>query len=66
MNSEYLASAKSSSNWMNATFLSWFLNLVTSNSWMSRGGRLLINIKLKLYEVAEQIATKSEVNPWML
>ena len=51
---------------MNATFLSWFLNVVTRNFRMSRGGRLLLDGNPKGCEVAEHIATKVEVNPWML
>ena len=51
---------------MNATFLSWFLNVVTSNFRMSRGRIFLLDGNPKGCEVAEHIATKFEVNPWML
>ena len=66
INSDDLASAPSSSTLMNATFLSWFLNVVTINFRISRGGRLLLDGNPKGYEVAEHIATKVEVNPRML
>ena len=66
MDPEDFASAQSSSTLMNASFLSWFLNLVTRNLKVSRGGRLLLNGNPKGYEVAEHITTKFEVNPRML
>ena len=66
INSEDLASAPSSSNLTNATFLSWFLNVVTRNFKMPRGGSLLLYGNPKGYEVAEHIATTVEVNPRML
>ena len=50
---------------MNATFLSSFINVVTINLRMSRGGRLLLDGNPNGYEVAEHIATKVEVNPRM-
>ena len=61
-----LASAPYSSTLMNATFLYCFLNVVTINLRMSRGGHLLLDGNPKGYEVAEHIATKVEVNPRML
>ena len=51
---------------MNDTFLSWFLNVVTRNFRMSRGGRLHLDGNKKGYELAEHISTKVEVNPRML
>ena len=51
---------------MNATFLSWFLNVVTRNLRMSIVGRLLLDGNPKGYEVAEHIAKTVEVNPWMI
>ena len=66
INFDALASAPSSSTLMNETFLSWFLNVVTRNLRMSRGGRLLMDRNPKGYEVTEHIATKFEVNPRML
>ena len=51
---------------MYATFLSWFLNIVTRKVSMSIGGRLLLYGNPKEYEVAEHISTKFEVNPGML
>ena len=66
INSKDLASAPSSSNMMNALFLSWFLNVVIRNFRMSRGGRLLLDENPKWYEVAEHIITKVEVNTQIL
>ena len=66
INSDDLASAPSSSTLMNATFLSWFLNVVTRHFRISRGGRLRLDGNPKGYEVAEHIATKVEVNPRIL
>ena len=66
INSDDLASAPYSSTLMNATFLSWFLNVVTRNLRMSRGGRLLMDGNPRGCEVEEHIATKVEVNPQML
>ena len=51
---------------MNATFLSWFLNIVTRNLRISRGVSLILDVKPKGYEVSEYIATKVKVKPWML
>ena len=51
---------------MNATFLSWFINVVTRNLRMSIGGSLLMDGNPKGYEVAEHVPTKVEVNPRML
>ena len=65
-NSEYLASDPSSSTMTNATFLCLFLNVVTRKLRMSRGRRLILDGNQKGYEVAEHIATKVEVNPWIL
>ena len=65
-NSEDLASDPYSSTWTNATLLSWFLNVVTINFMMSRGGRFLLDGNPKVYEVKEHIATKVDVNIWML
>ena len=66
MNSEYISSNPYPSTWINTTFLSWFLNLVTKYFRISRGGRLIMGGNPKGYEVAEYIATKVEVNPRML
>ena len=66
INSKDLASDPSSSNMMNATFLSWFLNVVIRNFRMSRGGRLLLDENPKGYELAENIPTRVEVNTRML
>ena len=66
INWEDLASAPSSFTLMNATFLSLFINVVTRNFRMSRGGRLLMDENKKGYEVAEHIATKVEGNPRMI
>ena len=60
---EYLASYPSSYTLKNSTLLSWFLNVVTMNFRISRGARLLLDRKPKLYEVAEHLSTKVEVNP---
>ena len=66
INSKDIASAPSSSTPMNAAFLYLFLNVVTRNFRMSRGGRLLMHVNTNRYEVAEHIATKVEVNQRML
>ena len=66
INFDDLASAPSSSTLTNATLLSWFINVVTRNFRMSRGGRLLLDGNPKGYEVAEHKATKVEVNPRIL
>ena len=66
INPEDFSGAPYSSTRMNATFLSWFLNMVTRNFRMSRGGRLLLDVNQKWYEVTEHIAEKLEVNPRML
>ena len=66
MNSEYLASDPSSSTNMNATLLSWFLNVVKINFIMSRGGRLLLGGSPKGYEVEDHIYIKIDVNPRIL
>ena len=66
INSEDLSSDPYSSIHMNATFLSWFLNAVTINMRMSRGGRLLLDVNPKGHELSEYISTKVEVNPRML
>ena len=66
INSDDLASTPYSSTLMNATFISRFLNVVTRNLRMSRGGSLLLDGNTKGYELAEHIATKLEVNPRML
>ena len=66
INYEDLASALYSSTMMNATFLSWFLNVVTRNFRMSRVGCLLLDRNPKGYEVAYHTATKVEVNPQMI
>ena len=66
MNSEDLNSVPSSSALMNATFLSLFINVVTRNFRMSRGGHLILDGNPKGYEVVEHISTKVEVNPLML
>ena len=66
MSSEGLASYPYSSTCMNATFLSWSLNVVTRKFSMSRGVHFLLDGNPKGCEVAEHIATQFEVNPWML
>ena len=66
INSEGLSSATSSSTLMNANFLSWFINVVTINSRVSRCGRLLLDGNPKGWKVAYHIAKTFEVNPWML
>ena len=66
INSKDLASAPSSSNTMNATFLSGFINVATRNFRMSRDGRLLLDGNQMGYEVADHISTKVEVNTRML
>ena len=58
LNSEDLSSAPYSSTWVNANFLSLFLNTVTINLRTSRGGRLILDGNPKGYEVVEHIATK--------
>ena len=63
VNAEDIASDPSSSTLINATLLSWFLNVVTTNLRMSKGGHLLLNGNTKWYEVSEHIATKVGVNP---
>ena len=64
--SEYLASAPYSSTQTNANFLSLFLNVVTRNVRISRGGCLLMDGNPNGYEVAEHKTTKVEVNTRML
>ena len=66
INSEDLASYTSSSTLMNATFLSWFINVMTRNFRISRSRHLLLDGNTKGYEVAEHIYTKVEVNTRML
>ena len=66
MDSEDLDSAQSSSTWTNVTFFYWFLNVVTRNFRMLRGGSLILGGNKNGYQVAEHRSTKSEVNPWML
>ena len=51
---------------MNINFLSWFLNVVTSNLSMSRGIIFIMDVNPKEYEVSEHIATKVKVNTWTL
>ena len=51
---------------MNATFLSWFLNVATRNFRMSRGGHIILDVYSKGCEAAEHVATKVEVNPRMI
>ena len=63
MNSEDLASDKSSSTLMKVTFLSSFLNVVTRSLRMSRCGLLLMKRNPNVYELEEHVATKVEVNP---
>ena len=66
MDSEDFYSDAYSSTRMNATILSLLLNVVTRNLRMSRGGHFLLDGNTKGYEVEEHIATKVEVNSWML
>ena len=66
MNPEDLDSDQSSSNIMNAYFLSWFFNVVTIHIRMLRGQRLLLDGNPKGYEVAEHIVKKVEINPHMV
>ena len=51
---------------MRETFLSLFFNMVTSSLKFSRGGILRLGEKLNGYYIAEHIATKIEINTWML
>ena len=51
---------------MNATFLSWFLNVVRSKLRISREFSFILGVNPKGYEVSEHIVTKVKVNPWML
>ena len=66
INSEDLARDPYSSNRINITFLSLFINVVTINLRISRGGRLLMDGNRKLYEKSEHIAKKVGVNSRML
>ena len=66
INTEDIASDSSLSTLINANFLSWFLNVATRNSRISRGGRLLLDGNPNVYEVADNIATNVEVNTWIL
>ena len=66
ISSDFFASAPSSSTLINATFLSWFKNLVTRNFRMSRRVRLLMDGNPKGCEIAYYIATKVELNPQMI
>ena len=63
MNSEDLDRVSYSSNWMNTTLWSWFLNLVTSHFIISRGRCFLPGVSPQGYEVEEHIATKVKINP---
>ena len=51
---------------MNATFLSWLLNIVKRNLRMSIGVILILDVNPKGYVVLEHIPKKVRVNPWML
>ena len=51
INHEYLASAQSSSNLVNSTFLSLFFKVVTRNFNVSRDGLLFFDRKTNYYEV---------------
>ena len=51
---------------MNATFLSWFLNVVKINLKMSKGVSLILYVNTKGYKVSEYIATYFKVNTLML
>ena len=66
INSEIITSYPSLSTWMNAIFIYWFINVVTKQLSISRGGLLLLGGNPKGCEVAKHIATKFEVNTWML
>ena len=66
MNLEDIASDPYSSTMMNENFLSWFLNVVTRNFRVLRGGCLLMYGNPKECEVAEHISPKVEVNPHIL
>ena len=66
INYEDLDSAPYSSTLMNATFLSWFINVVTRNFRVIRGGHWLLDGDPKGYEVAEHIAKRVEVNIRMI
>ena len=63
VNSEDIYSFPYSLTIMNATFLSWSLNVVTRNFGMSIGGRLIMDGNPKGCELEEHIATKFKVNP---
>ena len=66
MNSKNIAGAPSSATGMNENFSFCFLDVMTRTLRMSRGGRLILDVNPKGYEVAEHIATKVEVNSQML
>ena len=51
---------------MKATFLYLLLNEVTRNFKKSIVGIFIMYIKKNVYDVDDNIATKSEVNQWML
>ena len=66
INSEDISSAPYSSTLINATFLSWFINVATRNSRISRGGILLLDVNPNGYELAEHTAKRVELNPQIL
>ena len=51
---------------MKENLLSLFLDIVTINLRMSRGGSFILGRNPKGCEVAERIALKVEVNTWIL
>ena len=66
INSEDLANAPYFPNRMNTNFLSWLLNVETSNLRIPRCRCLFLDGNPKGHELLEQTATKVEVNPRML
>ena len=66
MNYEDLSSALSLYTLMKATFLFWFINVVTRNMSVSIDSILILDRNPKVYEVDENIYTKLELNPQML
>ena len=66
INSEYISSAPSSSTQINATFLSWFLNVFKGSLIMLIFRRFPMDVKLKGYEASDHISTNVKVYPLIL
>ena len=66
INSEDISSAPYQYTQLNATLLSWFPNLVTSNLTISRCVCLILYLNPKGYEVSEHTSTKFKANLRML